>query len=78
MYAWLILIVLAVLAALALLVARADIPPADPDPLFIAGIALAGVSAGLIAILGTAATPMAVVGIACIAVGARRSRARHS
>ncbi len=80
MWMLLVVVVLGVLAILALVVGRkhTDMPQRDVDPLFTAGIAIAGTSAALIATLGLAMIPMLLVGLACIAIGARRSRAHRS
>ena len=79
MWGLLVLVVLVVLAALVLVVGRRrpDLTPGDADPLFTAGIAIAGASAALIATLGLAMIPTLIVGLACIVIGARRSHARR-
>ena len=77
---WMLLVLIAIIVLAVVAVVRhrhTPIPPADPDPLFFAGIALSGTSAALIAVFGMTALPMTIVGIVCIAVGARRSRVRH-
>lgn len=76
---WLLLVPLLLIGAFlgaAFLVARrgTPIPPKDPDALFIVGIAVTGTSAAFIATMGAEAMPVAIIGIVCIAVGARRSR----
>jgi uncharacterized membrane protein len=76
---WILLVVtvLAILVTLGIVVwrLRPSPPPSDVDPLFTAGIAISGASAALIATLGAAMIPMLLVGLACIVVGAHRSRA---
>lgn len=79
---WLLLVmVLAGVATLAALVVVGWRRPAEPasevDPLFVAGISILGASVALIATVGPMMLPMAVAGIACIVVGAHRSRTHH-
>jgi hypothetical protein len=74
------LLVLGIVAVIALVAARprAELPDRDADPLFVAGIAIAGASAALVATLGLMMLPMTLAGVVCIAVGAHRSRPHHS
>lgn len=74
-----VLFVITVLAAVVFALARrrgsaVDVPPKNPDPLFLMGISLAGAGAALVATLGPGMIGVGVVGIVFIAVGARRSR----
>lgn len=74
---WIVLALaaLGILAVLALLTGgRRPEQRDDVDPLFTAGIAIAGASAALIATLGTAMIPMLLIGLAAVVVGGRRNR----
>ena len=77
MWISLVVTIFGVLVILGLVVGRLrpSPPPSDVDPLFAAGIAISGASAALIATMGVAMIPMLLVGLACIVVGAHRSRA---
>lgn len=79
MWLLIVLVVVGVLAVLALVAGRrgTDAEPDDADPLFTAGIAIAGASAALVVTLGFAMIPMLLIGLACVVIGARRSRTRH-
>jgi uncharacterized membrane protein len=78
MWISLVVTILGVILILGLVVGRLrpSPPPSDVDPLFAAGIAISGASAALIATMGLAMIPMLLVGLACIVVGAHRSRVR--
>jgi hypothetical protein len=80
MWLLIVLVVVGVLAVLALVAGRRgtdDAAPGDADPLFTAGIAIAGASAALIVTLGFAMIPMLLIGLACVVIGAHRSRTRQ-
>jgi len=73
-------IVLGVVAIVLLVVAarRNGHAPRDADPLFTAGIAIAGASAALIATIGLATIPMLLVGLVVMIIGARRTHSHSS
>lgn len=70
------LLVLCVLDVITLVVGhrRVPVPRKEPDPLFVAGIVIAGTGAALTAAIGAHMIPMGLFGVLAIAVGARRSR----
>lgn len=79
---WPMLVVVLILCVLSLLIVldgRVILQePADADPMFTVGIVITGVSAALIASMGLAAVPIALVGIASIIVGALRNHGHHT
>ncbi len=80
MWILLVVLVLVIVAVAAVIGRRSDAESAeqDADPLFIAGIAMAGASAALVATIGLVMLTTTAIGVICIVIGARRGRARRS
>ncbi|HEY5662656.1 MAG TPA: hypothetical protein VIS05_01335 [Ilumatobacter sp.] len=79
MWILVVLIVLMALAGVAWAVRRRTAGRRrEADALSVFGTVLAGTSAVLVATIGTAAFVLTIIGVACIAVGNRRSRTRRS
>lgn len=76
----LVMLVLVIVAATAAISrrARAEGAGQDVDPLYIAGIAIAGTSAALIATIGFVMLSMTAIGVICIVIGSSRGRAHRS
>ena len=80
MWILIVFLVLIIVTAAAVIGRRVRIDGAeqDADPLFIAGIAIAGASAALIATIGFVMLLVTAIGVVCILIGATRRRARSS